>query len=188
MASYSYLHRTHTCCTSLPSSAISLHHVGNPLVPSLLRHDYSCNSSTAPPPLIPRQHSPLLGSRCLSTLIDPPSSGMILTHASLPTIFSYILFLSPLVQLHPAVCQVSWPYHATNHTPRTHSCHHILIIPLLILFPFLTFSLYLYFPLPSALHLGRRVRLTPNVVCQASPFAAAISTTCFPSPLKEKKS
>jgi len=98
-------------------------------------------------PLIPRQHSPLLGSRCLSTLIDPPSSGMILTRASLPTIFSYFLFLSPLVQLRPAVCQVSWPYHAANRMACTHSRHHVLVIPLLILFPFLTFSLYLYFPL-----------------------------------------
>ena len=147
MASYLYLCRTCTCCISLPSSAMSLHCVGNPWVPSLLRHDYSCNSSMAPPPLILRQHSPLLGSRCLSTLIDLPSSGMILTHASLPTTFSYFLFLSPLVQLHPAVCQVLWPYHAANRTPRTHSHHHILVIPLLILFPFLTFSLYLYFPL-----------------------------------------
>jgi len=98
-------------------------------------------------PLIPRQHSPLLGSHCLSTLIDLPSSGMILTHASLPTTFSYFLFLSPLVQLHPAICQVLWPYHATNCTPCTHSHHHVLVIPLFILFPFLTFSLYLYFPL-----------------------------------------
>ena len=147
MASYLYLCRTRTCCASLPSSAMSLHCVGNPWVPSLLRHNYSCNLSMAPPPLIPRQHSPLLGFRCLSTLIDLPSSGMILTHASLPTTFSYFLFLSPLVQLRPAVCQVSWPYHAANRMACTHSRHHVLVIPLLILFPFLTFSLYLYFPL-----------------------------------------
>jgi hypothetical protein len=68
-------------------------------------------TSTAPLPLIPRQHSPLLGSRRLSTLIDPPSSGMILTRASLPTTFSHFLFLSSLVQLHPPL------YKGTNGNP-----------------------------------------------------------------------
>ena len=58
-----------------------LHHVSNT--------HYSCNTPTAPLPLIPRRLAPLPGPRRLSTLIaphvDPPSFGVILTRASPPT-------------------------------------------------------------------------------------------------------